>query len=151
MSAATANTVDATVKPVVEETVKPTAVVESPVKPKNARTAILEAQQQMNEKPPQPKNIFEAYEGFFTVEAVKNFFIALKNGDMKSGLVVAFISLPLSTALSIASGGTPIMGLATAAFGPFIGGMLGGSQYNILGPAGALVNILNALTVKQGV
>ena len=96
-------------------------------------------------------SLLEAYEGFFTLDAIKNFFIALKNGDIKAALVVASISLPLSTALSIASGGTPLMGLATASYGPFIGGMLGGSQYNILGPAGALVNILNALTVKQGV
>ncbi len=29
-------------------------------------------------------------------------------------------------------------------------GVFGGSQYNILGPAGALINIINMLKLKQG-
>lgn len=36
-----------------------------------------------------------------------------------------------------------MMGLSTAIYGPIAGGLLGGSNYNILGPAGALVNILS--------
>ena len=51
------------------------------------------------------------------------------------------MSIPLSTALAIASGVTPMMGLISAIFGPGVGGLIGGSHYNVLGPAGALVNI----------
>lgn len=58
---------------------------------------------------------------------------------------MALISVPLSTALAIASGATPIMGLQAAIFGPMIAGILGGSNYNVLGPAGALVNVLSSL------
>ena len=75
---------------------------------------------------PVPKTVVESYFskevngplGFFSVPALKHFFTNLVNGDAKSGIAVAFISLPLSTALAIASGGTPLMGLNTAAFGP---------------------------------
>ena len=55
---------------------------------------------------------------------------------------MACVSVPLSTALAMAAGATPMMGLITAIWGPMIQGVIGGSHYNILGPAGALVAIL---------
>jgi MFS superfamily sulfate permease-like transporter len=51
------------------------------------------------------------------------------------------VSLPLSTALAIASGAQPMQGISTGIWGS----AMGGSAYNILGPAGALVNNLNKL------
>lgn len=45
---------------------------------------------------------------------------------------------------------TPMMGLSAAIYGPAIGGLIGGSHYNILGPAGALVNILSRLVNENG-
>lgn len=42
------------------------------------------------------------------------------------------------------------MGLDTAIYGPAVGGLLGGSNYNILGPAGALVNIVSTLALVNG-
>merc|ERR1719265_1489198 len=82
--------------------------------------------------------------------AIQFWFRSLVTTDYKSGLTVAFISLPLSIALAIASGATPVMGLCAAMYGPLIQGVLGGSEYNILGPAGALVNILQNLAVSYG-
>jgi SulP family sulfate permease len=41
-------------------------------------------------------------------------------------------------------------GLLTACYGPIMGGLFGGSDYNILGPAGALVNVLNKLSFENG-
>ena len=67
-----------------------------------------------------------------------------------AGFVVSLVSIPLSTALSIASNCTPMMGLSAAVYGPAIGGLVGGSDYNILGPAGALVNILSRLVDENG-
>lgn len=61
------------------------------------------------------------------------------------------MSVPLSTALAMAAGATPMMGLMTGIYGPMIGGLLGGSHYNILGPAGALVNILHTYSHNNGV
>ena len=67
-----------------------------------------------------------------------------------SGITVALVSVPLSTALAIAAGAKPMQGLSTAVYGPMIGGLFGGSNYNILGPAGALVNILNNYSTQYG-
>lgn len=64
---------------------------------------------------------------------------------------MALVSIPLSTALAIASGATPMMGISTAIYGPMISGLIGGSNFNILGPAGALVNILNMLSSENGI
>jgi len=66
------------------------------------------------------------------------------------GITVALVSVPLSCALAIAQGATPMMGLDTAIYGPAVGGLLGGSHYNILGPAGALVNIVGTLALVNG-
>lgn len=43
-----------------------------------------------------------------------------------------------------------MQGLSSAVYGPVIGGLIGGSDYNILGPAGALVNILNKYSTLYG-
>ena len=67
--------------------------------------------------------------------------------NLLSGITVSLVSIPLSCALAIASGATPMMGLSAAIYGPAVGGLVGGSNYNILGPAGALVNILNRLAL----
>ena len=66
-----------------------------------------------------------------------------------SGTTVALVSVPLSTALAIASGCTPTMGISTAIYGPAVSGLIGGSNYNILGPAGALVNINHKLVMDN--
>lgn len=71
--------------------------------------------------------------------------------NIASGITVALISVPLSTALAIASGASPIMGLQAAIFGPMIAGLIGGSNYNVLGPAGALVNVLSNLVAHHGI
>lgn len=44
-----------------------------------------------------------------------------------------------------------MMGLSAAIYGPAIGGLIGGSNYNILGPAGALVNILHTFSFNNGI
>lgn len=67
-----------------------------------------------------------------------------------SGTTVALVAVPLSLSLAIASGVTPMMGISTAVFAPLINGAFGGSHYNILGPAGALVNIVNRYAIEFG-
>jgi SulP family sulfate permease len=66
------------------------------------------------------------------------------------GVTVALVSVPLSAALAMAAGATPMMGLITAIWGPLIQGVMGGSNYNILGPAGALVAILHSYSAVYG-
>ena len=68
--------------------------------------------------------------------------------DIVSGLTVAIVALPLSMAIAIASGTTPDRGLYTAIIGGFIISALGGSRFQIGGPAGAFI-VLVAATVQQ--
>jgi len=68
--------------------------------------------------------------------------------DVISGLTVAIVALPLSMAIAIASGGTPDRGLYTAVVGGFIVSLLGGSRFQIGGPAGAFI-VLVALTAGR--
>lgn len=59
--------------------------------------------------------------------------------DALAGLSVAIVALPLSMAIAIASGVGPERGLFTAIVGGFIISLLGGSRYQIGGPAGAFI------------
>jgi len=68
--------------------------------------------------------------------------------DVVAGLTVAIVALPLSMAIAIASGVTPDRGLTTAVIGGFIVSLLGGSRFQIGGPAGAFI-VLVALTAER--
>ena len=68
--------------------------------------------------------------------------------DIISGLTVAIVALPLSMAIAVASGVTPDRGLYAAVVGGFIVSLLGGSRFQIGGPAGAFI-VLVALTVER--
>ncbi len=72
---------------------------------------------------------------------------ALVKTNWQSGITVALISVPLSIALSIASGAGPLPGLITGIWGTLIGSLFIGSHYNIVGAAGALTTILFAATL----
>ena len=70
--------------------------------------------------------------------------------DAVSGLTVAIVALPLSMAIAIASGATPALGLYTAAVGGFIVSLLGGSRFQIGGPAGAFIVLVGATVAAHG-
>jgi SulP family sulfate permease len=67
--------------------------------------------------------------------------------DLLAGLTVAIVALPLSMAIAIASGASPVQGLYTAIVGGFLISALGGSRFQIGGPAGAFI-VLVAATVQ---
>ncbi len=68
--------------------------------------------------------------------------------DIIAGLTVAIVALPLSMAIAIASGVSPERGLYTSIVGGFVVSALGGSRFQIGGPAGAFI-VLVAATVDQ--
>jgi SulP family sulfate permease len=68
--------------------------------------------------------------------------------DLMAGLTVAIVALPLSMAIAIASGVGPERGLYSAVVGGFIVSLLGGSRFQVGGPAGAFI-VLVALTVER--
>jgi SulP family sulfate permease len=71
--------------------------------------------------------------------------------DIISGLTVAIVALPLSMAIAIASGVTPDRGLYTSIIGGFIVSALGGSRFQIGGPAGAFIVLVAATVALHGV
>lgn len=71
--------------------------------------------------------------------------------DVVAGLTVAIVALPLSMAIAIASGTTPDRGLYAAIFGGFLVSLLGGSRFQIGGPAGAFIVLVAASTARHGI
>src|SRR6202035_5494708 len=71
--------------------------------------------------------------------------------DVMAGLTVAIVALPRSMAIAIASGVTPDRGLYTAVVGGFIVSLLGGSRFQIGGPAGAFIVVVALTAERQGV
>lgn len=71
--------------------------------------------------------------------------------DAMAGLTVAIVALPLSMAIAIASGVGPERGLYTAIVGGFLVSALGGSRFQIGGPAGAFIVLVAACVMAVGV
>ena len=71
--------------------------------------------------------------------------------DLLAGLTVAIVALPLSMAIAVASGVSPDRGLYTAIIGGFCVSALGGSRFQIGGPAGAFIVLVAATVARFGV
>lgn len=72
------------------------------------------------------------------------------HADVMAGLTVAIVALPLSMAIAIASGASPAQGLYSAIIGGFIVSLLGGSRFQIGGPAGAFIVLVSATVQNHG-
>lgn len=70
--------------------------------------------------------------------------------DAVAGLTVAIVALPLSMAIAIASGLSPERGLFTAIIGGFLVSALGGSRFQIGGPAGAFIVLVASIVERHG-
>jgi SulP family sulfate permease len=71
--------------------------------------------------------------------------------DVFAGLTVAIVAAPLSMAIAIASGASPERGLYTAIVGGFLVSLLGGSRFQIGGPAGAFIVLVSATVEHHGI
>lgn len=70
--------------------------------------------------------------------------------NWKSGLTVSIVSIPLALALAITSGATPTQGIITAFWAGLLGAFFASSNYNIIGPTGALAGILVSYALTHG-
>lgn len=77
--------------------------------------------------------------------------VAQLRADAVAGLTVAIVALPLSMAIAIASGASPAQGLYTAIVGGFLVSMLGGSRFQIGGPAGAFIVLVASTVALHGI
>lgn len=71
--------------------------------------------------------------------------------NLRSGITVSLISIPLSVSLAVASGASPLVGIITAIWAGLIAAILGGSHFNIVGPTGALSGIIATYVLLHGV
>jgi len=71
--------------------------------------------------------------------------------NLKSGMTVSLISIPLSVSLAVASGVTPLIGVVTAIWAGLVAAIFGGSNFNIVGPTGALSGIIATFVFAQGI
>ncbi|MEO8464777.1 MAG: SulP family inorganic anion transporter [Gammaproteobacteria bacterium] len=76
--------------------------------------------------------------------------LAHLRADVVAGLTVAIVALPLSMAIAIASGASPAQGLYTAIVGGFVISLLGGSRFQVGGPAGAFIVLVSSAVHVYG-
>lgn len=104
---------------------------------------------QRSAKPPSP-----TFRELFTPKLVtllrEGYDARTLTADAISGLTVAIVALPLSMAIAIGSGLSPEKGLFTAIVGGFLISALGGSRFQIGGPAGAFIVLIAAIVERQG-
>jgi SulP family sulfate permease len=89
----------------------------------------------------QPKLLASISEGYAFDTARK---------DIVAGLTVAIVALPLSMAIAVASGVSPERGLYTSIVGGFLVSALGGSRFQIGGPAGAFIVLVASTVARYG-
>jgi SulP family sulfate permease len=70
--------------------------------------------------------------------------------DLLAGLTVAIVALPLALGFGVTSGAGPGAGMVTAIVAGFIAGLLGGSNYQVSGPTGAMVVVLVPIVMNFG-
>jgi SulP family sulfate permease len=70
--------------------------------------------------------------------------------DIGAGLTVGIVALPLALAFAIASGLRPEQGLATAIVAGLLISLLGGSNVQIGGPAGAFIVVVYGIVQRHG-
>ncbi len=97
---------------------------------------------------------WRGYIGGFTPELV----VALRAGysrgdfaaDFMAGITVATLALPLSLAIAIGSGADPAKGLISAVIGGGLVSALGGTRFQIGGPAAAFIVVIGGIVTRHG-
>ena len=85
------------------------------------------------------------------LDALKGYTRARWLADMGAGITVGIVALPLAMAFAIASGLKPEAGLWTAIIGGLLVSLLGGTNVQIGGPAGAFIVIVYGIVERHGV
>ena len=92
------------------------------------------------------------------VELMPELLLVLRRGyqrsdfvaDLLAGLTVAILALPLSLAIAIGSGAEPAKGLISSVIGGVMISVLGGTRFQIGGPAAAFIVVISGIVAKQG-
>lgn len=71
--------------------------------------------------------------------------------NLRSGITVSLVSIPLSVSLAVASNASPLVGITTAIWAGLVASIFGGSNFNIVGPTGALSGIVATYVLGNGI
>ncbi|ORC89109.1 Sulfate transporter [Trypanosoma theileri] len=71
--------------------------------------------------------------------------------NVRAGLTVSLVNVPLSIALAIGSGATPEQGIVSCVWAGAVAAVLGSSHFNVIGPTGALSGLLASMVASYGV
>lgn len=86
------------------------------------------------------KTLTNEWKGFLSIRFLRE--------DLIAGITVACVSIPLSLAISLASGSEPVTGLITAIVASIVCALFGGTQLAVTGPAAAM-SVLTASVIQQ--
>jgi len=95
-------------------------------------------------------SFIELYQPKLVTVLSEGYGLAALRADAVAGLTVAIVALPLSMAIAIASGVPPQVGLFTSIVGGLVVSALGGSRFQIGGPAGAFIVLVSACVTQIG-
>jgi SulP family sulfate permease len=84
------------------------------------------------------------------LDALRGYDRARFIADVGAGITVGIVALPLAMAFAIASGLKPEQGIITAIVGGLVVALLGGSNVQIGGPAGAFIVIVYGIVQRYG-
>jgi SulP family sulfate permease len=104
----------------------------------------------MSDRPESPRAAAGEFMPKIVTVLREGYGLAQLRADALAGLTVAIVALPLSMAIAIASGVGPERGLHTAIVGGFLVSLLGGSRFQIGGPAGAFIVLVAACVMDLG-
>lgn len=71
--------------------------------------------------------------------------------DILAGVTVAFVAVPLSLAIALASGVSPAVGLVTSIVAGIVAALFGGTPLAVTGPAAAMAVLVASTVEKHGV
>jgi len=87
---------------------------------------------------------------FIKITTMKNFTTKYLKSDIKSGLVVFLVALPLCLGIALASGAPLFSGIISGVVAGIVVGTLSGSQLSVSGPAAGLTAIVLAAIASLG-
>jgi len=87
--------------------------------------------------------LFAEWKGFFSTRYLA--------ADLSAGMTLAFIAIPLSLAIALASGVSPATGLISAIIAGIVCALFGGSVLSVSGPAAAMSVLIADIVEKFGV
>ncbi len=100
--------------------------------------------------PVPPHSPFEAFTPKLVSTLREGYGLERFKKDATAGFTVAMVAVPLSMAIAKASGASPEAGLYTAVVGGFLISLLGGSRFQIGGPAGAFIVLVASIIERRG-